>query len=164
MKYQDGLTRDPYGKRTDKTGERDLLFSQWHRRYLSNRCYTTDIDFFEYRIINGEIVPKAFLEVKQSHVRQRKYIVTTNNKAILKMAQQLGIKFLIVLYEPTIKEQKMEELRKCNEQIEQVPPECTFYVWEVKDIFEFEKYDESRFSEFFKKYSQEDFIIFMENL
>jgi hypothetical protein len=61
----DGLTRDLAGKRTDKTGARDLTFNNWHRKYLSNRCYTTDIDFYEYRIKkNGAFIPKAFLEVK----------------------------------------------------------------------------------------------------
>jgi len=48
--FDNGLTRDSSGKRTDKTGERDLEFSQWHRKHLSNRCYATDIDFYEYRI------------------------------------------------------------------------------------------------------------------
>jgi len=144
----DGLTRDRYGKRTDKTGERDLVFSQWHRRYLSNRCYATDIDFFEYRIENGKIVPKAFLEVKQAHVRQKKYLCSSNTRAILHIAQALGIPFFIILYE----------------QIDPKTGACMFWVWQVRDEAELSRYSDLRFDEFFRAYTNEELVELLEGL
>lgn len=149
MRRYDDLTRDSEGKRTDKTGERDLTFNDWHRKFLSRKCYTTDIDFYEYRIDkNGQIIPKAFIEVKKSHVRQRKYICSANNKAILHLAIKLRIRFFIILYE--LKNKKSLE--------------CEFWVWEVKSEDEFNKYSEEKFKEFFKKYSNKELIKLLEGL
>ena len=145
----DGLTRDQFGKRTDKTGKRDLTFNYWHRKHLNNRCYTTDIDFYEYRIEkNGEFIPKAFLEVKQSHVRQRKYLCGANSKAIFLLAQKVGVKFFIILYE--LKDPEMLE--------------CEFWVWEPKSMNEFDEYNETEFGKFFKKYTNAELIQLLENL
>ena len=144
----DGLTRDSKGKRTDKTGERDLTFSRWHRKFLSNRCYTTDIDFYEYRIENGQFIPKAFIEVKKSHVRQKKYICSSNSRAIFHLAKRVGIRFFIILYE-----------LKDEESLE-----CEFWVWEVKDEDEFDRYSEEQFDKFFKKYSNEELVKLLEEL
>lgn len=145
----DGLTRDSEGKRTDKTGERDLTFNHWHRKFLSKKCYTTDIDFYEYRINkNGQIIPKAFIEVKKSHVRQKKYICSANSKAILHLAIKLGIRFFIILYE--LKDEKSLE--------------CEFWVWEIKREDEFDRYSEEQFDKFFKKYSNEKLKKLLEEL
>jgi len=145
----DGLTRDQFGKRTDKTGKRDLTFNYWHRKHLNNRCYTTDIDFYEYRIEkNGEFIPKAFLEVKQSHVRQRKYLCGANSKAIFLLAQKVGVKFFIILYE--LKDPGTLE--------------CEFWVWEPKSMNEFDEYNETKFGKFFKKYTNAELIQLLENL
>ncbi|MBW9220671.1 hypothetical protein KKP91_00415 [Methanothermococcus sp. SCGC AD-155-M21] len=145
----DDLTRDKFGKRTDKTGERDLTFNSWHRKYLSNKSYTTDIDFYEYRIEkNGEFIPKAFLEVKQAHVKQKKYLCGANSKAIFLLSQKIGIKFFIILYG-----------LKNPETLE-----CDFWVWEVKNYDEFNKYDESKFKVFFRKYTNNELIQLLENL
>jgi len=85
-----GLTRDRFGKRTDKTGVRDLAFNYWHRKYLSNKCYTTDIDFYEYRIEkNGRFIPKAFLEVKQAHVLLNVSFGFGNHKASLPLTNMM---------------------------------------------------------------------------
>ena len=144
-----GLTRDQFGKRTDKTGKRDLTFNYWHRKFLSNKCYVTDIDFYEYRIEkNGEFIPKAFLEVKQSHVRQKKYLCGANSKAIFLLAQKVGIRFLIILYE--LKDSKTLE--------------CEFWVWEPKSESEFDEYDETKFKMFFKKYTNTQLTHLLENL
>ena len=146
---QDGLTRDEFGKRTDKTRERDLTFNNWHRKYLSNKCYATDIDFYEYRIDkNGSIVPKAFLEVKQSHVKQKKYLCGANSKAIFLLAKKLGIRFFIILYE-------LKDLEKL---------ECEFWVWEPQSESEFDEYDETKFEKFFKKYINSEMKNLLENL
>ena len=144
-----GLTRDANGKRTDKTGQRDLTFNYWHRKFLSKKCYTTDIDFYEYRIgENGQIIPKAFIEVKQSHVRQKKYICSANSRAIFHLAKELGIRFFIILYE--LKDEKSLK--------------CEFWVWDVKSKDEFDRYSEEQFDTFFKKYSNEELIKLLEGL
>ncbi|HDH44767.1 MAG TPA: hypothetical protein ENG66_05185 [Thermococcus sp.] len=144
-----GLTRDAKGKRTDKTGKRDLTFSKWHRKYLSRKCYATDIDFYEYRINkNGQIIPKAFIEVKKSHVRQKKYLCSANSRAIFHLAKKLGIKFFIILYE--LKDKELLE--------------CEFWVWEVKSGDELDSYSEEQFDKFFKKYSNEELIKLLEGL
>jgi len=147
--YDDGLTRDSFGKRTDKTGERDLTFNYWHRRYLSNKCYATDIDFYEYRIEkDGKFIPKAFLEVKQAHVKQKKYLCGANSRAIFHLAKKIGIRFFIILYE--VKNQETLE--------------CEFWVWEPRDEREFEEYDESDFEKYFKKYENDELIKLLEGL
>lgn len=144
----DKLTRDLVGKRTDKTGERDLTFSMWHRKYLSNKCYTTDIDFYEYRIEkNGRFIPKAFIEAKRSHVIQRKYLCSANSRAIFELAQELKIRFFIILYE------------SINENLE-----CKFWVWEITEKRDFDLYNEERFDDFFKFYDNKELIKLLENL
>ncbi len=154
MVYDDGLTRDREGKRTDKTGKRDLAFSQWHRKFLSRRCYAADIDFYEYRwLTNNQLEPKAFLEVKRSHVRQWKYIATSNTIAIFTLAKRAGVRFLMVLYEPT------EEIED-----EKDPPPFKFWVWEPESVEEIRSYEEERFEEFFKSMSNRQFIELIENL
>lgn len=145
----DGLTRDASGKRTDKTGARDLTFSQWHRKYLSNRAYTTDIDFYEYRVDQGgQFVPKAFLEVKRVHVRQPKYLCSANSRAIFNLARQAGLRFFIILYAVTDPETL----------------ECTFWVWEVKQMEDFDRYSEERFTQFFRPYTNQQLVGLLENL
>ncbi len=145
----DGLSRDKSGKRTDKTGKRDLTFNYWHRKYLSNKCYATDIDFYEYRIErDGRFIPKAFLEVKQAHVIQKKYLCGANSKAIFLLAKKLGIRFLIILYE--LKDPKTLE--------------CDFWIWEPKSEREFDEYDETKFEKFFRKYTNTQLAQLLENL
>jgi len=153
MYYNDGLTRDITGKRTDKTGKRDLAFNYWHRKFLSNKCYATDIDFYEYRIINGTIEPKALIEIKQSHVKQKKYIASSNTVAMFVLARKAGVRFFIVLYEPT------EEIKD-----EEDPPPFRFWLWEPKSIEEIKSYDEEKFDVLFREMNNEQFIEFMENL
>jgi len=144
----DGLTRDIFGKRTDKTGKRDLTFNFWHRKYLSNKCYATDIDFYEYREIKGDFIPKAFLEVKQAHVKQKKYLCGANSRAIFLLAHKIGIRFFIILYK--LKNPKTLE--------------CEFWVWEPNSLEEFEKYDENKFEIFFKKYTNKQLVQLLESL
>jgi hypothetical protein len=142
----DGLTRDLEGKRTDKTGERDLFFNNWHRHNLSKRCYATDIDFFEYRWESNEPKAKAFVEVKKAHVKQNKYIVSSNNKAILNLCLKNGLKFLIILYEQISENSG------------------NFWVWDVKSITELESYTEIKFKSFFNQMSNDELKKFMEGL
>ncbi|MBP1911485.1 hypothetical protein [Thermococcus stetteri] len=148
MVLRDGLTRDATGKRTDKTNKRDLTFSKWHRKFLSRKCYATDIDFLEYRIENGEIIPKALIEAKQSHVRQKKYLCSANTKAVFNIAKKLGVRFFIILYDIPDEESL----------------EGTFWVWEVKDEGEFEEYSQRRFNEFFMEYINDELIELLEGL
>ncbi len=145
---KDGLTRDTQGKRTEKTHVRDLTFNDWHRKFLSNRCYATDIDFYEYRIENGKIVPKAILEVKQAHVRQKKYLCSANTRALLTLAHRANIRFMIILY-----------LRREEESLE-----CKFWVWEPHNIEELERYREQNFDKFFKVYSNLELAKLLEEL
>ena len=144
----DGLTRDEEGKRTDKTASRDLTFNNWHRKFLSNKCYATDIDFFEYRYAYGKPDPVAFLEVKQSHVKSKKYLCSYNSKAIFLLSEKVEIPFFIILYDL----------------INEDTSECEFYVWQVMQYEDFEKYSVENFLEFFKKYDNKTFIEFMEEL
>ncbi|NOX89038.1 MAG: hypothetical protein GXO77_08430 [Calditrichaeota bacterium] len=144
----DGLTRDASGKRTDKTGARDLTFSRWHRDFLSRRCYATDIDFLEYRIENGEFVPKAFIEIKKSHVKQKKYLCSANTRAVLELARRAGIRFFIILYD-----KPSDDARKLN-----------FWVWEVQSPRQMDLYNEKRFDEFFERYSNDQLVSLIERL
>jgi len=147
--YSEGLTRDKTGKRTDKTGKRDLSFSQWHRKFLGNQCYATDIDFLEYRIQpDGTILPKAFIEIKQAHVKQSKYLCSTNTRAIWQVARQLGMRFFIILYKLIDKESLKSE----------------FWVWEVSEEKQFEEYSMDRFHLYFKKFTNEELIQLFEAL
>jgi hypothetical protein len=150
---RNGLTRDESGKRTDKTGQRELVFNYWHRKFLSNKCYATDIDFYEYRIVKNNILPKAILECKRLHVKQKKYISSANTKALFILAKRAGIRFFIVLYEEA-----------CPIENEEDPPEFNFWVWEPKTIDDIDKYDERYFSEYFEKYTNEEFKELIENL
>ncbi len=153
MVYDDGLTRDDWGKRTDKTGTRNLAFNYWHRKFLSNKCYTTDIDFYEYRIVSGKFQPKALVEVKQFHVKQKKYLASANIKALYELAKRANIRFFIVLYEP------LDEVRD-----EKDPPPFRFWLWEPKSKEDIESYNEEQFERFFQKMDNDKFIDFMENL
>jgi len=96
----DALPRDKKGIRIDVRGERDLVFSAWHRKNLKRECYVTDVDFLEYRFNHkGEIVLKAIFEVKEWHVTQPKYIEDNANfKAIKKLCELVGILFFVVWY------------------------------------------------------------------
>lgn len=145
--FGDGLTRDSSGKRTDKTKERDLVFSQWHRKYLSNKCYATDVDFYEYRIVNGEFVPKAFLEVKKAHVRSRRYILSANVRAAYELSIRVGIKFFIVLYETNDRDEI-----------------TNFYVWDVESRESLQGYHEAGFEQYFRRISPPEFAELMEAL
>lgn len=145
----DKLTRDLAGKRTDKTGVRDLTFNNWHRKYLSNRCYTTDIDFYEYRIEkNRGFISKAFLEVKKSHVRQKKYLCSANSIAIFELAQKVNVRFFIILYKL----------------IDEKTLECNFWVWEITEKRDFDSYNEKHFNDFFKFYDNKGLMELLENL
>lgn len=146
--FDDGLTRDESGKRTDKTGIRDLTLNNWHRRYLSNKCCATDIDFYEYRFVDGIISPKALLETKQAHVTQAKYVASANSKAMFKLARAAKIKFLIVLYEL----------------VNAGTLECKFCVWEVKDANDLLDYKDADFSRLFKPYTNKEFVDLIERL
>ncbi len=149
---EDGLTRDESGKRTEKTGERSLFFSQWHRRFLSNRCYATDVDFYEYRIEGGIYEPKALIEVKRGHVRQARYLASPNIIALFTLARRADIRFMVILYEPD-----EEDLPEEGETI-------YFWVWEPESVEEIKGYSEDRFEEFFRRYTSDELISLIEGL
>ena len=94
-----GLPRDKRGVRIDVRGGKriaDRIFSKWHRN-LDSKCYVTDIDFLEYRIIGNEIFFKAIFEVKEWHVTQPKYLEKNANfKAIKKLCKDMGIPFYVI--------------------------------------------------------------------
>lgn len=116
---------------------------------MSNKCYAIDIDFYEYRIKkNKKFIPKAFLEIKQAHVKQKKYLCGANSKAIFLLAKKINIRFFIILYE-----------LKDTETLE-----CEFWVWEPKSEDEFDKYEETQFETFFKKYTNNELVQLLENL
>lgn len=95
------LPRNRRGVRVDVRGQRDLAFSEWHRKNLPRGCYVTDVDFLEYRFdANGEIILKAILEVKEWHVIQPKYIEENANfKAIKKLCEMLHLPFFVIWYD-----------------------------------------------------------------
>lgn len=103
MPKKDSLPRDKRGVRIDvRGGERrvDRVFSAWHRKNLPAWCYMTDIDFLEYRIVNGTYVPKAIFELKEWHVTQAKYLEdNANYKVIKELCRRLGIPFYVVWVE-----------------------------------------------------------------
>jgi hypothetical protein len=94
------LPRDIKGIRLDVRGDRDLVFNNWHRGNLGRNCYVTDVDFLEYRFIDGELILKCIFEVKEWHVINPKYVEDCANfKAIKKLAKNAGVPFYFVWYE-----------------------------------------------------------------
>ena len=79
---------------------------------------------------------------------KKKYICSSNSRAIFHLAKRVGIRFFIILYE-----------LKDEESLE-----CEFWVWEVKDEDEFDRYSEEQFDKFFKKYSNEELVKLLEEL
>jgi len=47
------------------TGKRPTNYSRWHRAKLPENCYMTDGDWFEQRLVNGEMFTIAFIETIQ---------------------------------------------------------------------------------------------------
>lgn len=131
---QSELPRDNSGIRIDVRGERDLIFNDWHRSNIGRTCYVTDVDFLEYRFINGELVLKAIFEAKEWHVIEPKYIEECANfKAIKKLAEKAEIPFYFIWYKKVknnIEKFKLWDITKSKEEAKEMTPK------EFKDFIE----------------------------
>jgi hypothetical protein len=95
----DGLLRDERGVRRNVRKQRSEFFSKYHRT-LPKKCYATDIDFLEYRVINSEMRPVCILEEKEWHVIDSKLVEDNANFKIIKnVARQLKLPFWVVWWE-----------------------------------------------------------------
>jgi hypothetical protein len=93
------LPRDNRNVRIDVRGERDLTYSQWHRRTLASNAYVTDVDFVEYRFEREKLVLKGIFETKEWHVTDPKYIENNANfKAVKTLSEVSGLPFYCVWY------------------------------------------------------------------
>lgn len=93
--------------------DRALKYRQW-RRDVGGGCYVADIDHFEYRVVDGEVVPVAVFEltlVKQSgetvpdsylDAIVRRFSTDGQAQAIKTVAQRLSVKAWIILFNETI--------------------------------------------------------------
>ena len=108
----DDLPRDNRGVRLDVEKTRDLSFSSWHRT-LPSFCFVTDVDFLEYRIVNGTFMLKALFEVKKGYVTDPKYVENNANfKAIKTLAQKAGLPFYHIWYKKDNYEDTTESIKK----------------------------------------------------
>ena len=100
MFNKDDLPRDTRGVRLDVEGKRDKTFSNWHRKYIKRGGYSTDVDFIEYRFVNGILKVIAIIEVKRWYLTQPKYVENSANfKAIKDLAQRASVPFFHIWYE-----------------------------------------------------------------
>ena len=87
----------------DSLEDRNLLYSEWHKKFLDRKCYATDIDFLEYRyeVVNGKrvIVPKALIVLQNWSITQPKFLEENSNfLGIKKFAENSKIPFYVVWY------------------------------------------------------------------
>jgi hypothetical protein len=107
------LPRNKKGIRIDVEGKRDLSFSKWHRKFLSNFCLVTDVDFLEYRIVKNIVILKAIFEVKKGYVTSPEYVEESANfKAIKLLAEKVGIPFYVIWYIKQNYEDENEEIKQ----------------------------------------------------
>jgi hypothetical protein len=76
--------------RLERTGVRDLTFSQWHRT-LSDECTAIDIDLCEYCRFCGEAL--VLIEVARGLYNRKQTRIIRN------LAKKAGITAILVLYE-----------------------------------------------------------------
>lgn len=105
------------------TGERPTFYSQWHRRALPQRCYMTDGDWFEQRVIGAKLVSVAYIEtiqVDDVEGADINYPVWRSKKALNdEIEQKMNIPVYVVYHNPqcsdflvvgkTLKERMSEE-------------------------------------------------------
>ena len=104
MKY--GILQSEKGLeliKLDSLEERNLMYSEWHKKFLDKKCYATDIDFLEYRyeIVNGKrvIVSKALIVLQNWNITQPKFLEENSNfLGIKKFAENSKIPFYIIWY------------------------------------------------------------------
>ena len=91
-KYENGVKKQYYYKR-------DLTFSLWHRLFIDKSCYTTDIDFLEYRYDENEnVLIKALVEIRRKEYIKPETVVTSSVEASFYLAKYANIKFMYILY------------------------------------------------------------------
>lgn len=71
------------------TDKRPTNYSQWHRANLPEWCYHTDGDWFEQRLVSGELIPVAYIETIQIpplfiQQAQQEYPLWPSKEALLK--------------------------------------------------------------------------------
>lgn len=89
--------------RYERTGQRDLTFSAWHRT-LPHHCTAIDLDFLEY--CQRCRAPLALIEIATGHHHRRK--PTT---VLRRLAQEAGVRAYLILYDVAETESGMENLR-----------------------------------------------------
>jgi len=83
--------------RQERTFERDLRYSQWHRNKLPAKCCCTDLDWIEYRYGKGIV---AFIEAKLNKDR-----VTNFQRDVFQELERLtGVPFYVVRYNEELTE------------------------------------------------------------
>jgi len=85
--------RNESGVRTRVKSKKDIEnrnseFSDWHRTALSRKCYTQDLDYVQYRIINGKRTYVGVFEVTKADEDQNVSYYYLN--AIRKRYNKLG--------------------------------------------------------------------------
>lgn len=95
----------PHAFTHEKTYRRDLAYSLFHRSF-DKKCYTIDLDFLEYRKVNGVINPVCLYDVKsginfdQIPKYKKGYLVSMH--AYKSVADSLHIPFWVVNYTPNM--------------------------------------------------------------
>ena len=79
------------------TGERSLDFSSWHRRYLEEGSYNTDLDGVESRYIDGELRNVALIEAKEG---KNAVLCGLQRESMIQLSHDSGLPLYFVRYLP----------------------------------------------------------------
>jgi len=153
-KYANGVKKQYYYKR-------DLTFSLWHRLFIDKSCYTTDIDFLEYRYDENEnVVVKALVEIRRKEYIKPETVVTSSVEASFYLAKCANIKFLYILYNEIPDPYGDEkELRRKLENIR-------LWLWLPKEeeIRQYKRNSKTPINELFQSISGRELKMYIENL
>jgi len=103
----------------ERTFNRDLRYSQWHRNKLSSDCYCSDLDWIEWRSGKGIV---AFIEAKLNRDR----VTDFQRKIFLELEERSGIPFYVVRYNKDLTEFMVMRL---NDNFTDVFNEAEYIEW-----------------------------------
>lgn len=95
------MKQNPIEEITDK---RPTNYSRWHRKALPKECYMTDGDWFEQRVIGGELKSVAYIETIQvSSIAEadKDYALWPSKKSLTsEIEERMGIPAYVVWHNP----------------------------------------------------------------
>jgi len=153
-RYTNGVKKQYYYKR-------DLTFSLWHRLFVKSSCYTTDIDFLEYRYNEKEeVVIKALIEVRRKEYIKPASVVTSSVEASFYLAKQAGIKLLYILYS------EIPNLSRKEEDLKSYLSDIALWLWipSEEEIKKYKRSTKTPINELFKPINSQELKQYIESL